>query len=52
MKPIVKITLLVLVLGTTALFSKSISKKIINSYKDCISFVANNTVGSSPILGI
>lgn len=50
MEPILKTTLLFVVFGTLAFYSKSISREVENTYNNSVAFMAKHTVVSSPIL--
>ena len=52
MKQFIKITLFVVALSSIVIYSKTISKEIIESYNQCVSYMANNTVSCSIVLGI
>lgn len=52
MKRFFQTTLFIVVLSAVAIYSKTISREIIDSYNGCIHFIANHTVGDSVILGI
>ncbi|RKE92000.1 hypothetical protein [Ichthyenterobacterium magnum] len=52
MKQFIKVTLFIVALSSIVIYSKTISNEIIKSYNQCVSYMANNTVNSSTVLGI
>ncbi len=52
MKHIIKPILFIAALSSLVIYSGAISNEIIEQYNHCISFIANNTIGSSKVLGV
>jgi len=52
MKPILKHTLYIIVVVGLLFCIKPVSKEVIKSYNNCISYMANNVAGKSPLLGV